>query len=148
MKVSHTSQLNETKKITTRNEERIKRDQQQADYDAKKNELELKKLDRDSAFQIERMKRQFEQEKERINNEQNAAKMKIEFEMENARRKLELDKEHNETSLLKYQIDSTERIYQKIGVKEMKINQFSGDMKTNLLSLIPAMTAGLVPKND
>ena len=94
------------------------------------------------------MKRNFEEEKERINNEQNAAKMKIEFEMENARRKLELDKEHNDTSLLKYQIDSTERIYQKIGVKEMKINQFSGDMKTNLLSLIPAMTAGLVPKND
>jgi hypothetical protein len=60
---------------------------------------------------------------------------------------LELDKQHNETSLLKYQIDVTERIYQRVGVKELKINQFSGESKTNLLSLIPMMTAGLIPKD-
>ncbi len=74
--------------------------------------------------------------------------MKQDFEIEYARKKLALEKEHNETTLLKYQIDTTERIYSKLGVKEIKINQFSGDMKTNLLELIPMMGAGLVPKID
>ena len=73
--------MNETKKLTTKNAERIKRDEQQANYDSKKNELELKKLDRDSKFQIEKMKKEFEQEKERIQNDQLASKMKIEFDM-------------------------------------------------------------------
>jgi len=59
---------------------------------------------------------------------------------------LNLEKEHNETTLAKYQIDSAERIYNKIGVRELKINQFTGDMKTNLMSLLPMMQAGLVPK--
>jgi flotillin len=146
MKISQTNELNETKKLLTRNTERIKRDQQQADYDANKNELELTKLDRESKFQIEKMKRQFEEEKQRIDNDQTAAKLKQDFELEFAKRKLDLDKEHNETSLLKYQIDVTERIYQKVGVKELRINQFSGESKTNLLSLIPMMTSGLIPK--
>jgi len=39
LKVSEANELNETKKMTTRNNERIKRDQQQADYDNRKNEL-------------------------------------------------------------------------------------------------------------
>ncbi len=105
-------------------------------------------MKRESEFQIEKLKNNFNEEKERIDNEQKAARMKQDFEIEYARKKLDLDKEHNETTLLKYQIDTTERIYGKIGVRELKINQFSGDMKTNLLNLIPMMGAGLVPKND
>ena len=92
------------------------------------------------------MKKEFEQEKERIENQQKAAKMKQDFDIEAAKIKLELDKQHNETTLLKYQIDTTERIYSKIGMRELKINQFSGESKTNLLGLLPAMTAGLIPK--
>lgn len=46
MKMSQTNELNETKKLSTRNAERIKRDQQEAEYANKKNELELLKLER------------------------------------------------------------------------------------------------------
>lgn len=146
MKMSQTNELNETKKLSTRNAERIKRDQQEAEYANKKNELELLKLERESKFQIEKMKKEFEQEKERIQNDQAAMNMKTDFELEIARKRLNLEKEHNETTLAKYQIDCTERIYSKIGVREIKINQFTGDMKTNLLSLLPMMHAGLIPK--
>jgi len=90
-------------------------------------------------------KKEFEQEKEKIQNEQAASNMKTDFELEISRKRLNLEKEHNEISLAKYQIDSTERIYNKIGVKELKINQFTGDMKKNLCSLLPAMASGLIP---
>lgn len=46
MKMSQASELNETKKQNTRNTERIKRDQQQAEYDNQKNELELLRMER------------------------------------------------------------------------------------------------------
>jgi len=145
MKMTLAAELNETKKMATRNTERIKRDQQGAEYANKKNELELIRLDRESKFQIEKMKKEFEQEKEKIQNEQAASNMKTDFELEISRKRLNLEKEHNEISLAKYQIDSTERIYNKIGVKELKINQFTGDMKKNLCSLLPAMASGLIP---
>jgi hypothetical protein len=63
------------------------------------------------------MKNQLLQEQERIKNEQTAAKLRQEFDLEFARKRLELDKEHDEKTLLKYQIDSTERIYSKLGIK-------------------------------
>ena len=63
------------------------------------------------------MRNDFNQEKERISNEQNAARLKQDFEIEFIRKRLDLDKEHTELTLQKYQIDSTERIYGKIGVR-------------------------------
>jgi hypothetical protein len=39
LKMNQANELNETKKQTTRNNERIKRDQLQADYDNSKNDL-------------------------------------------------------------------------------------------------------------
>ena len=143
MKLYKAEQFNQTKKLLTANNEKLKRDKQQADYEAKKNDLELKKLDRSSAFAVEKIKKEFEEKKEKIMNDQNAAKMKIEYDMKNARIRLDLDKEHNETSLLKYQIDTTERLFQKIGLRELKINQYSGESKTDLLSLLPAMAGAL-----
>ena len=35
-----------------------------------------------------------------------------------------------------------ERVYQRLGVKEIKINQFVGDGKSNLSSILPAMGFG------
>lgn len=139
LKITEGNELNETKKQTTRNNERIKRDRQQADYDNQKSELELKKIQRESAFEIQKMGKLLEQEQERIKNDQLVAKLKQDFEFEFASKKLQLDKEHDEKTLLKYQIDSTERIYSKLGIKEIKINQFTGDSKTSLGALLPQM---------
>jgi len=55
------------------------------------------------------------------------------------RKKLELDRLHDDKTLQKYQIDTMERIYQKLGVKEIKINQFVGDGKSSLASILPGM---------
>lgn len=92
------------------------------------------------------MRNQFNQEKERISNEQNAARLKQDFEIEYLRKRLELDREHTPLTLQKYQIDSTERIYNRLNIKDIKINQFTGESKTNLLNLLPAAYAGLLPK--
>lgn len=50
-----------------------------------------------------------------------------------------MDKLHDDKTLQKYQIDATERIYNRIGIKEIKINQFVGEGKANLASLLPQM---------
>ena len=139
MKITEGNELNETKKQTTRNNERIKRDRQQAEYDNQKSDLELKRIQRESAFEIQKMGKLLEQEQERIKNDQLVARLKQDFEFEFASKKLQLDKEHDEKTLLKYQIDSTERIYSKLGIKEIKINQFTGDSKTSLGALLPQM---------
>jgi len=115
--MSEATELNETRKLTTRNNERIKRDQQQADYDNKKNDLDIKRIEREAKFQIEKMKNDLLQEQERIKNDQQTNRLKLDFEIEFARKRLDLDKEHDEKTLLKYQIDSTERVYSKLGIK-------------------------------
>lgn len=48
--------MNEMQKQTTCNKERIKRDQLQADCDNQKNELDIKRLEREARFQIEKLK--------------------------------------------------------------------------------------------
>lgn len=85
------------------------------------------------------MKNDLLQEQEKIKNEQQTSRLKLDFELEFARKRLELDKEHDDKTLLKYQIDSTERIYNRLGIKEIKINQFTGDSKTSLASILPQM---------
>ena len=63
------------------------------------------------------MRIDFNQEKERISNDQNAQRLKQDFEIEFIRKRMDLDKEHTALTLQKYQIDSTERIYGKVGIK-------------------------------
>jgi hypothetical protein len=96
-------------------------------------------LEREARFQIEKMKNDLLQEQERIKNDQQTSRLKLDFELEFSRKRLDLDKEHDEKTLLKYQIDSTERIYNRLGIKEIKINQFTGDSKTSLAGLLPQM---------
>jgi hypothetical protein len=48
--MAETNELNETKKLTTRNNERLKRDTTQAKYDEDKNKLEIARLKRESEF--------------------------------------------------------------------------------------------------
>jgi len=85
------------------------------------------------------MRNQLLQDQERIKNEQTVARLRQDFELEFARKRLDLDKEHDEKTLQKYQIDATERIYSKLAIKEVKINQFTGDSKTSLAALLPQM---------
>ena len=62
MKISELDELNNTKRIETKNNEQLKRSQQQAQYDQQKNELELKRLEREKVFQLKKLKTDLEQE--------------------------------------------------------------------------------------
>lgn len=52
--------------------------------------------------------------------------------------KLDVDRLHDNKTLQKYQIDTMERIYTKLGVKEIKINQYVGE-QSNLASILPGL---------
>lgn len=81
---------------------------------------------RSSKLEIERLRTSLLEEEERLRNEQKIAKLKQDFEMEYERQRISVDKEHDAKTLLKYQIDATERIYKSLGIREVKINQFTG----------------------
>ena len=52
-----------------------------------------------------------------------------------------MDKLHDAKTMQKYQIDATERIYHRLGVKEIKVNQFGGEEGKNTLgAILPQLT--------
>jgi len=66
--------------------------------------------------------------------------MKQNFELDYQRKLLEVDKLHDEKTLKKYSIDSMERIYNKLGIKEVRINQFvGGGDQSNLATILPSL---------
>ena len=60
-------------------------------------------------------------------------KEELYFRLKSEKRQIEMDKGHSDTTLKKYKIDSTERIYRNLSVKDMKINQFGEKGLDNLL---------------
>ena len=142
LKIAMMNETNATRKQETKNNEELKRKKQMADFDDKKNEMEIAKLEREKRFEIERLKNDLEKQQERISNDQKLEDLKHNFELEFMRKKLEVDKLHDDKTLQKYQIDTMERIYNKLGIKEVKINQFVGDSKSSLASILPTMGFG------
>lgn len=69
--------------------------------------------------------------------------MRLAAELDMMKKRLEVDRLHDEKTLQKYQIDSMERIYNKLGIKEVKINQFVGDNKSTLASILPTLGFGM-----
>lgn len=65
--------------------------------------------------------------------------MKQKFELDYQKKKLELDRLHDDKTLQKYQIDVMAKIYERLPIKEIKINQFSGESKSSLSSLLPTL---------
>ena len=53
-----------------------------------------------------------------------------------------MDKLHDAKTMRKYQIDATERIYNRMAVKEIKVNQFGGgEVQNTLGSILPQLTS-------
>jgi hypothetical protein len=65
--------------------------------------------------------------------------MRSDFENANIGKNIEIDKMHNDISLQKYTIDSTERVYKKLATREIKVSQFVGDTKNVVASLLPGL---------
>lgn len=47
-----------------------------------------------------------------------------------------MDKMHDETTLKKYKIDATSRIYESMNVKDLKVNKFG---EKSLMDLLPTV---------
>ena len=66
--------------------------------------------------------------------------MKQTFELDYQKKLIDVDRLHDEKTLQKYQIDTMERIYNKLGIREVKINQFvGGEGQSNLASILPSL---------
>jgi hypothetical protein len=60
--------------------------------------------------------------------------------LEDQRKVIEVDRLHDNKTLQKYQVDAMERIYNKLGIKEVKINQFvGGSEQSGLASILPSL---------
>lgn len=60
--------------------------------------------------------------------------------MEYQKKVIDVDRLHDARTLQKYQIDAMERIYNRLGIKEVKINQFvGGSDQSNLASILPSL---------
>ena len=80
-----------------------------------------------------------EQEQQKLLNDNAIREMKQNFELEYQKKLLEVDRLHDNKTLQKYQIDSMERIYNKLGIKEVRINQFVGGNESSLASVLPSL---------
>ena len=86
-----------------------------------------------------KLKTDLEQEQEKLKNDNAIRLMKQDFDLEYQKKLLEVDRLHDSKTLQKYQIDSMERIYNKLGIKEVKINKFVGNEQSNLASILPSL---------
>jgi hypothetical protein len=68
--------------------------------------------------------------------------IKDRFEEEKIRKRVELDSLYTGDVLEKYSIDTMAKIYQNLGIKEVRINQFVGNEQSDLGRLLP--TLGLI----
>lgn len=74
-----------------------------------------------------------------LKNEQKITEEKQNFELEKKKEQIDFDRMHDEKTLKKYKIDATERIIATTGIKDIKINQFTGNDKSKLLGLLPSL---------
>jgi hypothetical protein len=68
--------------------------------------------------------------------------IKDRFEEEKIRKRVELDSLYTGDVLQKYSIDTMAKIYQNLGITEVRINQFNGNEQSDLGRLLP--TLGLI----
>lgn len=86
---------------------------------------------KESEIAFERKTKESELEFERKNRE---------LELDYQRKVIEVDRLHDAKTLQKYQVDALERIYNKLGIREVKINQFvGGNEQSNLASILPSL---------
>ena len=119
----------------------MKRKNQEEAYESKKAQLEIEKMERQKNMNLQEIKNSHEKSVSLLKNEQSIADEKQNFELQTAKEELDMDRLHDETTLKKYKMDATERIIKNLGLKEVKINQFSSS-KSGLESYIPTIKSG------
>ncbi len=76
---------------------------------------------------MQKIKIEQEKVEERLQNELKIAAVRDKFEEEKIRKRVELDSLYSGDVLQKYSIDTMAKIYQHLGIKEIRINQFVGN---------------------
>lgn len=86
------------------------------------------------------MKSDIKQAEQKESNKQEIDKLNQDFGLGFEEQTLNLNRDHTDVTLKKYQIDSVERIYNKLPLREIKVNQFVGEGETSSLgNLLPTM---------
>jgi (p)ppGpp synthase/HD superfamily hydrolase len=91
-------------------------------------------------MKMQEAKNSFEKATERLKNDQKITEERQNFELDMKKEKIDFDRMHDEKTLKKYRIDTTERIYSDLGLKEIKINQFTGSGQSGLGGLLPSLS--------
>lgn len=72
--------------------------------------------------------------------EMEAEELRKSFDLKMFQKSIEVDATMNPVAIQKYIVDSTERIYSKLPLKEISVNQYVGPENTsNISSLLPAI---------
>ncbi|KAL4455783.1 hypothetical protein ABPG74_003193 [Tetrahymena malaccensis] len=130
----------ETERARYQGEESIKRQTQQALITEKEQQLELQKIKQEQEIQIARVQKDAAIQLERRRKEQEQERLDKEFQLEMFKKTVEADKNLDGAALQKYIVDSTERIYQRLPLKEISVNSYVGpDGVQNIASLLPAL---------
>lgn len=114
----------------------------EAGFKKKDNELELKKMEREKKLNLQALRNDLITEQEKQKYSQELDTIKQNFANAQEAKKFQLEKMHTELTLQKYQIDSMERVYKTLNVRNMSINQFSGADKDSIGAIMPALGFG------
>ena len=76
---------------------------------------------------------------EKLKKDQTIEENELDFKIAGIKEKINMDKMHDETTLKKYKIDATSRIYESMNIKDVKVNKF-GDR--SLMDLLPTVEIG------
>lgn len=130
----------ETQRIKYNGDQQLKRQQQEADLYQKKCDLDIQKLKKDEELQMSKINMEAAVEALRKEKEQQALQVRKEFDLKMFSMEVEAHGKMNPTALQKYIVDSTERIYNRLPIKEISINQYTGPENTsNISSLLPGI---------
>jgi len=82
-----------------------------------------------------------EQEQQKLSNENTIKEIRQDYDIDYRTKLLEVDRMHDDKTLRKYQIDTMERIFKQLGVKDVRINQFVGgvDGHNDLAAILPSL---------
>ncbi|KAL4489277.1 hypothetical protein ABPG72_006341 [Tetrahymena utriculariae] len=131
----------ETERSKYQGEESIKRQTQQAIIQQKEQSLELQRIKQEQELQIARIQKDSSVQLEKKKKEQEQERLEKEFALEMFKKTVEAEKTLDGAALQKYIVDSTERIYQRLPLKEISVNSYIGpEGVSNISSLLPAIS--------
>lgn len=130
----------ETKRLQNINEEQIKRETHKQQLFKQQCDLEIAKLQKEQELEMQKIEQQSVIAEAKKAKEMDAERLRKLFDLEIFEKTAEADGRMNAVALQKYIVDSTERIYSKLPLREINVSSYTGPENTsNIASLLPAI---------